>query len=302
MSTMIFTSTIVNSLKETLEDIVDDDTDGVEAAAVFTKYTKVEDMSDAYVDDLEMGGPGLATEFGEGVEISTGTITEGYVTRYTARKFGQKMIATEEALEDGKYDKVINCAKRLKRALWKAADVDSANMLNRMFNASYTGGDDVCLGSSSHTLPGGGTFSNVMATAFSPSRAAVIVATTQVMNFPGHDGLTEGYEVEQVLCPNAQWAVWDGLTMSPKAPESNTNEINVVKNLSLEVVPIKWWTASTTNWAMTTSAGDGLQFKWRRRPKNRSWVDNDNESMKYSISARWARGWTNPRAILCVNA
>lgn len=302
MSTTIFTSTIANSLKETLEDINDDDTDGVEAAAVFTKYLDIKDMEDAYEDDLEMGGPGLATEVAEGVEIGSGTISEGYLTRYIARKFGIKLIATEEALEDGKYDKVINAAKRAKRALWKTADIDSANILNRMFNTSYTGGDDQPLGSSSHTLPGGGTFSNQLATPFSPSRAAVIVAVSQMRKFPGHDGVTEGVEPESVLCPLEQWAVWDGLTMSPKVPESNNNEVNVVQKLNLEPIPVKFWTASVTNWAIKTDADGGINFRWRRRPKGRSWVDNDQELMKYSNSARWARGWSNPRTVLAVNA
>lgn len=302
MPSTIFTSTIAHSLKETLEDIIDDDTDGVEAAAVFTKYLDIGEMEDAYEDDLEMGGPGLASEIPEGVEIGTGTIQEGYITRYIARKFGQKLHVTEEALEDGKYKEVIKAAARLKRSLWKTADIDAANILNRMFNTSFTGGDDQPLGSSSHTLPGGGTFSNQLATAFSPSRAAVIVAVSQIRQFPGHDGVTEGNEPETVLCPLGQWAVWDGLTMSPKVPESNNNEINVVQKLDLDVVAIKFWTASATNWAIKTDADGGIQWRWRRRPKGRSWVDNDQELMKYSNSARWARGWSDPRGMLCVNA
>lgn len=298
----VFTGTIPNALKNTLNAIVDDDTDGIEANAQFTKWAEIKSQEDNYEDDLETGGPGLASEKAEGAEIATGTIREGFLTRYIARTFGLKLIISEEALEDNKYPKVIQAARRLKRALWKTADIDCTMMLVRATSSSYVGGDGVSLASSSHTLPSGGTWSNTMATPFSPSRAAMIIATSQVRKYPGHDGITEGCQPKRILCPLEQWAVWDGLINSTKAPESNTNEINVVNKLDLEVVPLKFWSNTTTNWALQTDCDNGLQFRWRRRPRNRSWVDNDHENMKYSISARWSRGWSDARSILFSNA
>lgn len=298
----ISTSVIAKSLKLTLDEIVDDDNDGLEGSVQFTKFMEVKSMSDAYEDDLEMGGPGFATEKDEGVELDVGGIDEGPITRYLARKFGLKLHVTEEALEDGKYERVINAAKRLKRAAWKTCDVDGANVLNRAFNTSYLGGDGVALVSASHTLPSGGTYSNTLATPFSPSRAALIVATTQARQLPGHDGVTEGYEPKGILCPLGQWAAWDGIVDSDKVPESNNNEINVVKGLKLDVTPLKFWTASTTNWVVQTDCDNGLQWRWRRKMKGRTWVDNDAEIMKYSISYRSARGWSDPRCVIGSNA
>lgn len=298
----VFTGTIANALKPTLNAIVDDKTDGLESNAVFTKWCEIKSQEDNYEDDLETGGPGLASEKSEGAEIATGTIREGFITRYIARTFGLKLIISEEALEDNKYPQVIAAARRLKRALWKTADIDATLMLVRATSSSYTGGDGVALASSNHTLPSGGTWSNTMATPMSPSRQAMIIATSQLRKFPGHDGITEGVQPKRILCPTEQWAVWDGLVNSTKAPESNVNEINVVNKLDLDVVPIKYWTNTTTNWAVQTDADNGLQFRWRRRPKNRTWVDNDHESMKYSISARWSRGWSDARCVLFVNA
>lgn len=303
MATPIFTSSIALSLQQTLEEIVDDDTDGVEASADFPKYYDVGDMDKAFIDVLETGGPGLASEVDEGTELPTGTIYEGYVTRFIARKVGIRLIVTEEALDDALYPEVINAAKRIKRAIWKTADIDAANTYNRMFNTSYTGGDDQPLGSSSHTLPQGGTFSNQFATAFSPSRAAVIVARQQAAVYPGHDGVREGAVLEGIDFPIAQQSVWEGVTMSPKVPESNNNEINVANRMSLKLTPIRHWTASDTNYAFRTDSKDGgLKWYWRRRPKARSWVDNSQEFMNYSNSYRAARGWNDPRGHVCVNA
>lgn len=303
MST-VFTGTVANSLKATLDLIVDDNTDGYDKAALLHQWMDEMPMEDNYEDDLESGGPGLASEKSEGAEIATGTIREGYITRYIARTFALKLIITEEAIEDRKYPKIINAARRLKRALWKTADIDATNILVRGFNTAFVGGDGQPLWSASHTLPHGGTFSNIMATPLSPSRAAVVVATSQIRKYPGHDGITEGYEPRIVVCPTEQWATWEGLIRSRMDPTTGAfNEINVVnQTLDLRAVPNKYWSDTTTRWAMLTDCEYAINFRWRRRPRSRTWVDNDQELMKYGISARWARGWSDPRCTLGVNA
>lgn len=304
MPDTVFTSTLANMMKSTLNKVIDDKTDGYESRLLIPKWLDQRKMTDNYEDDLEAGGPGLASEKAEGTEIATGTIGEGYMTRYNARTFGMKLLITEETLEDNKYPMVISAAKRLKKSMLKTADIDATNMLVRMFNASYVGGDGVALGSNSHTLIGGGTFSNVMATPMSPSKVAITVATSQVRKYPGHDGITEGYEPKTIVHPTEQWAVWDGLLGSKMDPTPGAfNEINVVnQSLNLKAVGNKYWSNTTTQWVMLTDCEDSLNFRWRRKPRSRTWVDNDQEIMKYSVSARWARGWSDPRAVLCVQA
>lgn len=305
MTTSVFTSAVAHSLKRTLANIIDDKTDGYESNLVMKRWLTQSSMEDAFEDDLEMSGLGLAQEVPEGSELPSAVLREGYVTRYIARKFGLKVIVTEEAMEDCKYEQVIQAARRLKRAMWKTVDIDATNLLVRAFNSSYTGADGVCLGNASHTLATGGTFSNIMATPMSPSRAAWIVATTAIRKMVGHDGIIEGYEPEKIVCPLEQWATWAGIVGSERAPEPGAfNEINVANTTmdSDSVVPIKYWTNTTTNWGMTTDAENGLNLRWRKKPRSRTWVNNDQESMSYGISARWTRGWSDPRAFYGVNA
>jgi hypothetical protein len=300
---MVFTGVIADALKETLNTIVDDSTDGYDRKAVLHQYCDEPDMHDHYEDDLEMGGPGLASEKAEGAEMATGTIREGYITRYIARTFGLKMLITQEAMEDNKYPKVINAGRRLKRSGWKTADIDAANMLVRAFNSAYVGGDGQPLCSSAHTLPNGGTFSNVLATPMSPSRASFIIARSMVMKFPGHDGTIEGADIKAVIHPVEQWAVWEGLVKSSKAPEPGSfNEINVAYTHDFKLIPVKYWTNTATNYIFQTDVDNGLQFRWRRKFKSNSWVENSQEVMLHSLTARWARGWTDPRCVLGVQA
>lgn len=303
-SAAIFTSTIFNGVKLTLDQIVDDDTENAESTLVCKKWLKTTNQEDYYEDDLEMGGPGLASEVSEGQEIEVGAIREGYITRYIARKFGLKLIVTDEAVEDNKYPEILKLGKRLSRALYKTVDIDMTNMLVRAANSSYTGGDGVSLASASHTLPNGGTFSNTFATPMAPSRIALGAATSLLRKLPGHDGVTEGYEPKKIVHPTEQWMVWSGILNSTLAPEpGNFAEINAVKkDLNLEAVAVKYWSNTTTNWAIITDADNGLQMKWRRKPRKNSWVENDNETMKYSITARWSRGWSDPRGFFFSNA
>jgi hypothetical protein len=302
-STFVFESALADTLKATLETLIDDDTEGLESKAVFTKWMDVRTMNDAYEDDLELGGPGLAMEVQEGGELPNGSITEGVLYRYVSRKFGLKLQITEETIEDTKYPMAIKAAKRLNRALWKTADVDATNRLARAFSTSYPGGDAVPLISASHPLPNGGTFSNLMNPAIAPSVAALIVAKAAILKYPGHDGVTEGYNIAKAVFPTEQFAVWEELTKSKMRPEAgNFAAINVVNSYDLDLVPVKYWTNTTTNWILLTDADDGLNFRWRRRPRARSYVENSQEVMVYSNSARWAHGWSDPRCAFGSNA
>lgn len=299
MST-VYTNTFHLALKKTLDRIADDKTD--ERKLILNKFCEMRPMTDAYHDDLETGGPGLVAEVDEGDELPVGTIREGYLKRYRARKYGMRIIVTEEAMEDAKYPETINAGKRLLRAIYKTADIDGTLMLVRAFNPAYVGGDNVQMISDSHTLPHGGTFSNAFAVPMSPSRSSVIVARTQAMLLPGHDGITEGFDLKRVIFPVAQWGVWEGIVKSEKAPENDSNEINVVKGLDLELCPNKYWSNTTTNYIFQTDAPNGLTWRWRRKPRSRTWMTNEHELEQFAISARWDRGWTDARGMIGVEA
>lgn len=297
------TALAYKTLKATLDNIITDKTDGVESGLVCTKYMQAENMDDNYVDDLENGGPGLATERTEGQALEVGTLYEGALTRYIARKFGLIMQITEELDEDGKYnDKYIDASRRLKRAIYKTLEIDNANVLNRAANASYVGGDGLCLANASHTIPGGGTFSNTLGVALAPSRTAAISVIQNVMLLPGHDGVTEGYQVKAIVHPVAQWGAWKGILGTDRDPGTNNNEINVVHNMGIKQIPVPFWSASTTNWGVLTDAPNGLKLKWRRKPKSRTWYDEATEVINHGISARWSRGWSDPRGFYFSNA
>lgn len=300
----IFTSTAALALKDTLEGIDTDEHGSEGSKAVFTKWMTVKNMSDNYIEYYEIAGSGLAGEKPEGESIPLGTIIEGPLTRFNARTYGQRMIVSDEALEDLKYDKVIQAAKRNQRSLWKLIDFDATLLLVRAANSSFVGADGQPLASTAHVLPGGGTYSNMLATAMSPSKASLVIATAQLMQQVGHDGLIDGVEPKKAVFPVQQWGVWREVLGSSNDPTPGAfNAINPVnRDLSITPVPVKYWTNTTTNWALITDADLGLMWFWRRKPKSNTWVTEDKTMMNYAVTARWSRGWVNPRAILFSNA
>jgi hypothetical protein len=292
---IITTSTIYRSLKATLDSIITDPLNNPSKDLDYTKYLDVKNMSDAYEDDAEVASDLLLAEKVEGANATVGSIQEGYVTRYIARTYARHLHIAEESIEDSRYDKYIAAAKRLVKAAYKTQEIDAANILNRATNSSYLGGDSVCLGSASHTLAYGGTWSNIASVYQTPSRAALITAISAIGKYPNQSGQIEGHRAKKIVCPFEQWAVWEGIVGSQLVPETNNNEINVVKKMGIEVVPVKYFNASTTAWGIVTDADNGLQWRNRRKMKSRTWVDNDSEVMRYGISYRSAKGWSDAR-------
>lgn len=297
---IVTTSNIYRSLKDTLDDIITDPTESGKADLLYPKWMDVKSMSDNYEIVAEVAGTLLLQEKAEGANAEVGSIQEGPETRFIARTMALHLHVAEEAIEDSKFDKYINAARRLLRSAYKTQDIDAVNLLLRATNTAYVGGDQQPLASATHALPYGGTWSNVATVYQTPSRAALINAITATGKYPSPNGIIEGYSAVKILVPLAQWATWEGIVKSQFVPESNNNELNVVgpkgSQGGIQVIPIKYLDAgSTTFWAVVTDADNGLQWRNRRKVRSRTWVDNDAEVMKYGVSYRSAKGWADAR-------
>ncbi len=305
-NSITFTGSIGQSLKRTLDRVIVDPTDGYASPqkSQYKQWCKESDMPDNWVDDLEMGGPGLLALKPEGQEISTGTINEGTRTRYIAPTYARKLIVTEEALEDAKYEKVIDSVRRLKRVGYKTVDINATQMLVNGFDTAFPGGDGLPLWSAVHTLPDEGTFSNLAAAPAAPSVAALVPVVSQIRKLVGHDGIEEGYNPVRILSPTEQWGDWSEILKSKFEPVTNNfATVNVINSdYAMSNSDLKFWNNTTTEWAVQTDVEDQLQVKWRRRFKSQTWVDNSGMNMLYSLSARWVAGWSDPRNSIGVNA
>lgn len=301
--TTIVQATIWNELQASLEGIVDDVLTSYKSKLDFPKWMDEKTMKSAYIDFQELGGPGYAAEVPETTEIPDGSLVEGYNQRFRARKFGRVLSISREAREDNKYAEALELDRRLNKSLLKTADLDATFVLQRALDANYVGPDGVVLASASHPLPQGGVYSNLLSAGIGPSVAAVAAARTQAIRQTGHDGTTEGYELEKVVFPVDQWEAWESIVGSAMDPAAgNFSKINVVKKMNLDLVPVKLWTNTTTNYTFLTSCEDQPCFYWRRKPTADTWPEQGVQIMKHSITARWDCGVIDGRAFIYVNA
>ncbi len=301
----VFQSTIANQLKDTLDGVQTDSSDGLESKATYKKFVSVKNMPDAYLDDLEMGGPQLMSVKAEGTEIQPMTLNEGNLVRYIPRVVAGKIIITEEAMDDGKYPESVNMSRHLKRSGVLTVEYDWGIYLGRATSTAQLGGDGVPWASTAHTLPGGGTFSNMLGTAAALSRVALTNAFAQLMQYPGYDGLISPVRPKCVVYPVQLWGTASQIKNSTMAPEAgNFSATNNIKDEygDLDWIPEPFWTATTTKWFVGTDAEKGFRHLWKKKYSTRTWVDNDNMVMKHAASQRYAIGHTNARGMLFSDA
>src|SRR5690349_15738466 len=120
-----------------------------------------------------MPGFGLAPIKTEGGSISYDTNSQGYTSTYTHVEYGLGFIVTRKAIDDNQYEKrALGSTRDLAFPFRQTKENVGANILNRAFNSSYTGGDAKELCATDHPIQGG-TFQNELTTAADLSEAAL---------------------------------------------------------------------------------------------------------------------------------
>lgn len=296
---MNLVATFEKGLKKTLRKAITDKDvtmKGTRAAQIFDMPS----MSEAYETFQIWGGIGPADEQTEGANITIGTVNEGPAFTFYARKFGKKIVFSEEAIEDMQYKNILKGAKFCTRSVVKAAEDEAALIFDEAFDTarSYGNGQPLC--SASHPLPDGSTFSNLFSVSMAPSVQAFSQARQMARQFPSYDGTTEGVSLKGVICPVEQESEWEVVLKSKLNVDDpgNFSQINVAQRANLKLTVNEYLTASATaNW-FQTDAMDGLMFMMRRKLRTRSWVGNDQETVCFAATVRWALGHANPRCVI----
>jgi|WetSurMetagenome_2_1015567.scaffolds.fasta_scaffold110395_2 hypothetical protein len=297
---MITSHPLFRLMKKTIDTISTDDLEKLQVALGQGKLVKSEKMDDGYVEDLEIAGTTYLVRKAQGSPMATDTVTLGGSVRIMPYTMAKKVIITEEALEDNKYKEAINAPKRLLASAYRTQDADVASLIVNSTSSAAPGGFDALpLGYASHKLVTGSTTSNVLATYSTPSLAALILAKAQLGLMPGPNGLVQPIRATHIVCPLVQEDVWKTLIGSEKVTGSNWNDINIVQDYKLKVLPIYHLDASsTTQWGLKTDADDGFCVYEKRKITSKSWVGNDEEVMNYGVSYRLGQGWRNWRCWL----
>lgn len=264
---------------------------------VWGKIFEMQTSDKSYEEEVELTGFGLVPVKPEGDSISYDSETQGYVTRYTNVTYGMGYIVTQEALEDGQYEKV---SKRRSSALAFSAQTTKetvhANIFNRAFNASFPGGDGVEMISTAHpTITG--TQSNELATPADLSEASLEDLGIQIMNATNSRGLRIALSPKKLIVPAALYYDAKRIIESELQNDTANNAKNIV-GLEYKGALVCWkFLTDTDAWFVQTDCPAGLTHYKRRAGAFASDNDFDSSNAKAKFTERYSAGHSDWRGI-----
>lgn len=262
-------------------------------------FSESNGISRAYQEEPVMFGFGAAPELPDGQPV---TYQQGgilFQKRYLYKVYGLAFALTQILVEDGDHIRIgTTFSQHLAQSLMETLETLCANDLNRAFNASYPGGDQVSLSNASHPIVGG-VFSNLLATPAALSQTSLEQMLIQIRQAVDNNGKKIRLMPKQIVCAPGNIFQAEVLLKSVLRAGTNNNDINPVKSqgqLADEPAVLSRLTSSTA-WWVQTDAPNGLKCLWRRRPTGGMEGDFETDSMRYKKTMRLATGWTDPRCV-----
>lgn len=257
---------------------------------------EVDTSSKSYEEDVELTGFGLLPVKPEGDSVAYDSETQGYVKRYTNVTYAGGYIVTEEANEDGLYEKV---SKRRASALAFSAQTTKetvhANIFNRAFNSSYTGGDAKELCATDHPTASGSQ-SNELATAADLSEASLEDLCVNIMNATNSRGLKIAITPQKLLVPPALHFEAKRIIESELQNDTANNAKNVV-GMMFKGGLITWpFLTDTDAWFVLTDCPRGRMHFKRKAGVFAQDNDFDSSNLKAKFTERYSAGWSDWRS------
>lgn len=268
----------------------------VEWTDLFNKYTSRK----AFEEDVGVTSFGLFQVKPEGSSVSYDTEQQGFITRYTHINYALGFIITKEMFDDDQYDVVgERRAKSLAFSARQTKENVAANVYNRAFNTSYTGGDGKAMIVADHPNVVGGTWSNTPSVAANISEAAFEQATIDIARFKNDRGLLIQVMPESVISAPENMYEFERIMKSQHRVSTADNDINALVSMGKfpKGLKVNHYLTSTTAWFIRTNAPDGLKYFERKGDNFTEDNDWDTENAKFKATFRCSFGWTDPRAI-----
>lgn len=252
-----------------------------------------------YHEEPVLYGFGAAPQLPDGSPVSYQQGGVLFLQRYVYQVFGLAFALTKVLVEDGDHIRIGQVyAKHLAQSLVETKELLCANILNRAFNASYTGGDGAALSSSAHPIVNG-TFSNLLGTAANLSQTSLEQMLIQVRQAVDNNGKKIRLQpLKLVVAPGNVFQA-EVLLKSVLRTGTANNDINPIKSIGLlpEGASVISRLTSATNWWVQTDAPEGMKLMMRRALEKTMEGDFETDSMRYKATERYWPSWTDPRAM-----
>ena len=261
---------------------------------------ETESSDRAFEEEVLITGFGNAPVKREGDGVEFDTAYEGYTARYTHETIALAFALTEEAVEDNLYDRLgARYTKALARSMAHTKQVKGANVLNNAFSSSYTGGDGLSLVNSSHTLAGGGTFSNRPSTYVDLNETSLEDSLITISTFVDDRNLTLALQGMKLVVPPQLQFIAERLLETPGRVGTADNDINALKNMGMisQGYAVNHFLTDTDAWFVLTDCPDGMKHFERTSLSTNMEGDFDTGNVRFKARERYSFGWSNPRGI-----
>lgn len=253
----------------------------------------------SYHEEPVLYGFGSAPELPDGMPVTYQSGGVLFIARYLYKVYGLAFALTKVLVEDGDHIRVGQTyARHLAQSLIETKETLCANILNRAFNSSYTGGDGKELCATDHPIVGG-TFSNELSAPAALSQTSLEQMGIQIRNATDNNGKRIRLKMRKLVTGPSNVYQAEVLLKSTHRAGTANNDINPIFSMSdisdgqANLARI----TSTTAWFIQTDAPEGLKLLTRRSLDKSMEGDFETDSMRYKATERYAVGWTDPRAL-----
>jgi hypothetical protein len=265
------------------------------------QYERLFDMKTSnknYEELVEQTSFGLAPVKAEGSSTAYDSHSQGVTARGVNTAYSLGYIVTREELADNLYASVSNArSASLAFSMNQTCENVGANVYNRAFNSSYTGGDAKELCATDHPSLTGNQ-SNELATAADLSEASLEDLTIQIMDAVNSRGLKISLSPQSLHVPTA--LVYDAQRILESTLRQGTadNDINALRSLSIipEVHVNNYFTDSDA-WFIRTNAPDSMCWFWRENVEFTKDNDFDTDNAKAKAYMRFVAFWGDWRGV-----
>jgi hypothetical protein len=252
-----------------------------------------------YHEEPVLYGFGAAPQLPDGSPVSYQQGGVLFLQRYVYQVFGLAFALTKVLVEDGDHIRIGQTyAKHLAQSLVETKELLCANILNRAFNSSYTGGDGVSLINTAHPIAIG-SFSNQLSTAANLSQTSLEQMLIQVRQAVDNNGKKIRLQPTKLVVAPGNVFQAEVLLKSVLRTGTANNDINPIKSIGLlpEGATVISRLTSATNWWVQTDAPEGMKLMMRRALEKTMEGDFETDSMRYKATERYIPNWTDPRTL-----
>lgn len=261
--------------------------------ALWKEIFTIKQSNKAYEKEQGVTRLGLAAIKEQGAPSLFSDPMQGFAKEYVNVTYALGAVITREMSDDDQYNYINSVPGMLSDSMSETLETVNFNHINNGYTAAFTGADGVILFSASHPNAGGGTFSNILATASDLTQTALEQAFIDISNYTDDMGLRINLKPMTLLVTTSDQFRARKIMETQLVLDSADNTKNVIAG-SLKVVVSPYLT-DADQWQIVTNAKNGLTFYDRRSPA----MERDNEfstqNLQLLTTMRFASGWTDPK-------